>query len=88
MIEPSPVRSSNEQWIDEAMEILQEHADTGNIEITVYSVVDGVANVVIKKDTSTINEILVEKNLARTSDESYMSMVNYIILKISIYICM
>ncbi|KNC34771.1 hypothetical protein FF38_01968 [Lucilia cuprina] len=73
MIEPSPVRSPNEQWTDEAMELVQEYADSGIIEIEVYSVVDGVSNVIIKKDNSTLNEILVEKGLARTSDESYMS---------------
>ncbi|KAM7364026.1 putative ATP-dependent RNA helicase spindle-E isoform 2-T2 [Cochliomyia hominivorax] len=73
MIEPSAVRSSNEEWTDEAMELVQEYADTGIIEIEVYSVMDGIANVIIKKDNSTLNEILVEKGLARTSDESYMS---------------
>lgn len=82
MVEPSPVRSPNEQWTDEAMEFVQEYADTGIIEIEVYSVVDGVSNVIIKKDNSTINEILVEKGLARTSDESYMSKV---IIMIYIY---
>lgn len=75
MIEPSAVLSPNEEWVDEAMEMLQEHADSGIVEIEVYSVVDGVTNVVVKKDNSSFNEILLEKGFARTSDESYMSKV-------------
>ena len=75
MIEPSAVLSPNEEWVDEAMEMLQEYADSGIVEIEVYSVVDGVTNVIVKKDNSSFNEILLEKGFARTSDESYMSKV-------------
>lgn len=78
MIEPSAVRSPSEKWTDEAMETVQEYADSGIIEIEIFSVVDGVSNVIIKKDNTTINDILVEKGLARTSDESFMSKVSFI----------
>lgn len=75
LIEPSAVLSPDEEWTDEAMEMLQQHADSGIVEIEVYSVVDGVSNVVLKKDNSSFNEILMEKGYARPSDESYMSKV-------------
>lgn len=75
LIEPSTVKSPNGQWTDEAMEYLQEHADSGIVDIEIFSVVDGVSNVMIKKDGSTINHIFIEKGLARPSDESFMSKV-------------
>ncbi|XP_075145158.1 putative ATP-dependent RNA helicase spindle-E [Haematobia irritans] len=77
MVEPSTLKSPNGKWTDAAMEYMQEHADSGVVEIEVFSVVDGVSNVLINKDGSTINHILVEKGLARNADESFMSKMDH-----------
>ncbi|XP_061390701.1 probable ATP-dependent RNA helicase spindle-E [Musca vetustissima] len=73
LVEPSTLKSSSGKWTDEAMEYMQSHADSGIVEIEIFSVVDGISNVLLKKDGSTINHILVEKGLARSADESFMS---------------
>lgn len=76
LVEASAVLSPTEKWVDEAMVLMQEHADAGPTEIEVYSLIKGVANVIVKKEDSSLNEILVEKGLARNSDENLMSKVS------------
>ncbi|XP_073816762.1 probable ATP-dependent RNA helicase spindle-E isoform X2 [Musca autumnalis] len=77
LVEPSTLKSPNGKWTDEAMEYMQTHADSGVVEIEIFSVVDGISNILIKKDGSTLNHILVEKGLARSADESYMSKTDH-----------
>lgn len=77
MVQPSTVRSPNGKWSDDSNELLQKCADTGIVEIEVFSVVDAVANVLIKIDHTTFNEILVEKQYARKCDENYLSKVRF-----------
>uniref|UniRef100_A0A1I8QEN2 Probable ATP-dependent RNA helicase spindle-E n=1 Tax=Stomoxys calcitrans TaxID=35570 RepID=A0A1I8QEN2_STOCA len=77
MVEPSTLKSPIGKWTDGAMEYMQEQADAGVVEIEIFSVVDGISNVIIKKDDSTINHILVEKGLARSADESFMSKTDH-----------
>uniref|UniRef100_A0A1A9UDK7 Probable ATP-dependent RNA helicase spindle-E n=1 Tax=Glossina austeni TaxID=7395 RepID=A0A1A9UDK7_GLOAU len=77
LVEASAVLSPTEKWVDEAMVLMQEHADAGPTEIEVYSLIKGVANVIVKKEYSSLNEILVEKGLARNSDENLMSKTDH-----------
>ncbi|XP_055923260.1 probable ATP-dependent RNA helicase spindle-E [Eupeodes corollae] len=77
MVQPSSVRSPSGKWLDEAMEYMQEVADTGVVELEVYSVVNSVTSVIIKVGNSTVNDILVEKGLARKSDENFMSKTDH-----------
>uniref|UniRef100_A0A1A9W595 Probable ATP-dependent RNA helicase spindle-E n=1 Tax=Glossina brevipalpis TaxID=37001 RepID=A0A1A9W595_9MUSC len=77
LVEPSAVISPNEKWVDDAMMLMQEHADAGPTEIEVYSLVNAIANVIVKKEDSSLNEILVEKGLARTSDENLVSKTDH-----------
>ncbi|XP_005191065.1 probable ATP-dependent RNA helicase spindle-E [Musca domestica] len=73
MIEPSTVRSPNGKWSEETKELLQECADTGVVEIEIFSVVEAVANIIINIGNTTFNDLLVERKLARSSDENYLS---------------
>ncbi|KAI9577311.1 hypothetical protein GQX74_013020 [Glossina fuscipes] len=77
LVEASAVLSPTEKWVDEAMVLMQEHADAGPTEIEVYSLIKGVANVIVKKEDSSLNETLVEKGLARNSDENLMSKTDH-----------
>ncbi|KAM7362904.1 tudor domain containing 9 protein spindle E [Cochliomyia hominivorax] len=77
MVQPSTVRSPNGKWSDDANELLQKCVDAGTIEIEVFSVVDNVANVFIKIDHTTFNDILVEKQYGRKCDENYLSKIDY-----------
>ncbi|XP_075146643.1 tudor domain containing 9 protein spindle E [Haematobia irritans] len=77
MIEPSSVRSPNGKWSEEANDLLQECANAGVVEIEIFSVVEAVANVIINVRTTTFNDILVDKQLARKSDENYLSKMDH-----------
>lgn len=55
------------------------------VEIEIYSMVDCVANVLVYlENEETLNDLLVEKNLARCSEENYLSQVSNL-LNIVIY---
>lgn len=75
MIQPSTVRSPNGKWCDEANELFQRYVDAGAVELEVFSVVDSIANVFIKIQNKTLNDILVEQQLGRKCDENYLSKV-------------
>ncbi|KAI8129774.1 putative ATP-dependent RNA helicase spindle-E [Lucilia cuprina] len=77
MVQPSTVRSPNGKWSDDANELLQKCANAGSVELEVFSVVDAVANVFIRVDHTTFNDILVEKQYARKCDENYLSKIDY-----------
>ncbi|XP_067635728.1 probable ATP-dependent RNA helicase spindle-E [Eurosta solidaginis] len=77
MVEPSSVKCPSGKWPDEAMELMQETADAGVVEIECFSLVASVANVIIRTAVGTLNDILVEKGLAHKSDENYMSKADH-----------
>uniref|UniRef100_A0A1A9UTM0 Probable ATP-dependent RNA helicase spindle-E n=1 Tax=Glossina austeni TaxID=7395 RepID=A0A1A9UTM0_GLOAU len=77
MIQPSTVKSPNGKWAEESKEILQQCANAGRVEIEVFSVVYGVANVIIKMQNGTLNDLLVQKYFARKTEENYLSKTDH-----------
>lgn len=80
MVQPSSVRSPNGKWSEDANELLKKCADAGIVELDIFSVVEVVANVIIKIDHNTLNDLLVEKHLARKCEETYLSKVSVIFI--------
>lgn len=86
MVQPSSVLSPNGKWSEDTKDLLQECADTGIVEIEIFSVVEFVANVIIHlSNTTTFNDLLVERKFARKSDENYLSKVGHIQTQRSYY---
>ncbi|KAI9579934.1 hypothetical protein GQX74_000722 [Glossina fuscipes] len=77
MVQPSTVKSPNGKWAEESKEILQQCANAGRVEIEVFSVVYGVANVIIKMQNGTLNDLLVQKYFARKTEENYLSKTDH-----------
>uniref|UniRef100_A0A1I8NW04 Probable ATP-dependent RNA helicase spindle-E n=1 Tax=Stomoxys calcitrans TaxID=35570 RepID=A0A1I8NW04_STOCA len=77
MVQPSSVCAPNGKWPEETKDLLQDCADAGILEIEIFSVVEAVANVIINVRNTTFNDILVERQFARKSDENYLSKTDH-----------
>ncbi|KAH8358780.1 hypothetical protein KR093_002465 [Drosophila rubida] len=73
LIQPSSVVSIYNRWAHEANEMLNSVAKCGTIELEIYSLVNNVAAVLLHMRDGLLNDKLVERKLARRSDEDYMS---------------
>ncbi|KAL5273653.1 TDRD9 family protein [Megaselia abdita] len=77
-VRPSLVRSSHDVWTREAIEMLSDLQVLDFIEVEIYSVVEGVASVIIQmNDRLTINDELVNEGYGQSTDESYLSKVDH-----------
>lgn len=87
MIYPATTISPNGKWTNEAITLMENQLKcTQLIELEVYSLVDCVANVIIHlKNEITLNELLVQKSLARRTEENYLSQVFIFIILDFIY---
>uniref|UniRef100_A0A1A9WJJ3 Probable ATP-dependent RNA helicase spindle-E n=1 Tax=Glossina brevipalpis TaxID=37001 RepID=A0A1A9WJJ3_9MUSC len=77
MVQPSTVKSPDGKWREESKDILQKCANAGKVEIEVFSVVCGVANVIIEMQNGTLNDLLVRKYFARKTEENYLSKTDH-----------
>lgn len=76
MIQPSTVKSSTWQWSKSANQLLENYTKQNDkIHIEVYSVVYGIANVIIKLKNVTLNDLLVQEQHASRTEENYLSKV-------------
>ncbi|XP_037954577.1 probable ATP-dependent RNA helicase spindle-E [Teleopsis dalmanni] len=76
-IQPSELHNNNNSWADGANDILKEISNSGIVSIKIFSLVDKLANVEIHSDNGGLHEILVHKELARKSEESYASKMDH-----------
>lgn len=73
LVQPSSVTSSYNRWPKQANEMLISVAKSGRLQMEVYSLVNNVAAVLIHTRDGDLNDILVDRQLARRADEDYMS---------------
>lgn len=73
------MKSSHDLWTREAIDLFRDPLqDLDFIEIEIYSVVEGIASVIIQmNDRVTINDELITKNYGQYTDESYLSKVDH-----------
>lgn len=72
------MKSSQDVWTREAIELVKDLQELPYIEIEIYSVVEGVASVIIQmNDRVTINDELVTRCYGQCTDESYLSKVDH-----------
>lgn len=88
MVQPAAIISPNGKWTNEATTLMEyKLKDVHLVEIEVYSLVDCVANIIIYfENQETLNELLVQKSMARRTEENYLSKVFLIIIYFIYYI--
>ncbi|KAI9579641.1 hypothetical protein GQX74_000429 [Glossina fuscipes] len=62
MVQPSTVKSSTWQWSKSAKQLMENYTKKNEVHIEVYSVVYGIANVFIKLENITLNDLLNRKS--------------------------
>uniref|UniRef100_A0A1A9X2C1 Probable ATP-dependent RNA helicase spindle-E n=1 Tax=Glossina brevipalpis TaxID=37001 RepID=A0A1A9X2C1_9MUSC len=78
MVQPSTVKSLTYKWSKEAKQLMEDYANINKLlNIEVYSVVHGIANVFIKLQNITLNELLIEKQFASKTEENYLSKIDH-----------
>ncbi|KAL9890727.1 putative ATP-dependent RNA helicase spindle-E [Glossina fuscipes fuscipes] len=77
MVQPSTVKSSTWQWSKSAKQLMENYTKKNEVHIEVYSVVYGIANVFIKLENITLNDLLVQKQYASRTEENYLSKTDH-----------
>ncbi|XP_050083849.1 probable ATP-dependent RNA helicase spindle-E [Anopheles aquasalis] len=80
-VQPPAAKSPTGVWLKESVAFLTSKTQGTRLDVEVFSVVDRVANVVLRcgnfGEERTINEQLIEAKLAQSSEESYPSKINH-----------
>lgn len=76
-IKPSCFDSPQEIWTKEAVNELRNFPGQNEIVAEIYSYVNGIASVILKKGDETINDILIKKGYGQLVEENFMSKTNH-----------
>lgn len=76
-IKPSCFDSPQEIWTEEAVNTFREFAGKEEVVCEIYSYVNGIASVYLKKGDEKINDILVQEGFGELTEENYMSKMNH-----------
>lgn len=82
-VQPATILSPNGKWTREAKSFMEHQLRfLSVVEMEIFSLVDCVANVFVYLESGkTMNDLLVERNLARQTEENYLSKVSQYIVK-------